>query len=79
VCENGGDGVNGVNCSIGHKLFYKNVTKMPWAERKVKGGKMAVFNRDTGRVTAKHTTKAKADAQMRLLRAVKHGWKPTGK
>ncbi len=30
-------------------------------------------------VHAKHTTKAKAEAQGRLLRAVEHGWKPTGK
>jgi len=28
---------------------------------------------------AKGTTKAKAEAQMRLLRGVEHGWKPTGK
>ena len=27
---------------------------------------------------AKATTKAKADAQARLLNAVDHGWKPTG-
>jgi len=32
-----------------------------------------------GRVTAKGTTKAKALAQARLLRAVEHGWKPAGK
>lgn len=30
-------------------------------------------------VHAKSTTKAKAEAQMRLLNAVEHGWKPTGK
>ena len=30
-------------------------------------------------VKAKHTTKAKAEAQKRLLYAVDHGWKPTGK
>jgi hypothetical protein len=29
-------------------------------------------------VHAKHTTKAKAQAQERLLNAVEHGWKPTG-
>jgi hypothetical protein len=28
---------------------------------------------------AKNTTKSKAEAQMRLLRGVEHGWKPTGK
>jgi len=32
-----------------------------------------------GGVKAKHTTKKKAMAQARLLRAVEHGWKPTGK
>ena len=31
------------------------------------------------RVTAKHTTKAKAKKQANLLRAVEHGWKPTKK
>lgn len=30
-------------------------------------------------VKAKHTTKKKAQAQKRLLNAVEHGWKPTGK
>ena len=30
-------------------------------------------------VHAKGTTKEKADAQQRLLNAVDHGWKPTGK
>ena len=32
-----------------------------------------------GKTTAKHTTKKKAQAQLNLLRAVEHGWKPTGK
>ena len=31
-----------------------------------------------GKVSAKHTTKAKAEAQRRLLQGVKHGWVPTG-
>jgi hypothetical protein len=39
---------------------------MPYIEKKVKGG-FAVKNSKTGHVTAKHTTKAKADAQKRLL------------
>lgn len=30
-------------------------------------------------VKAKGTTKAKAESQKRLLNAVEHGWKPTGK
>lgn len=29
-------------------------------------------------VHAKRTTKAKAQAQVRLLNAIDHGWKPTG-
>jgi len=32
-----------------------------------------------GGVKAKGTTRTKAEAQARLLRAVEHGWKPTGK
>jgi len=31
------------------------------------------------RVHAKGTTKKKAEAQKRLLNAVEHGWKPTGR
>ena len=30
-------------------------------------------------VHARHTTLAKAKSQQRLLNAVEHGWKPTGK
>lgn len=30
-------------------------------------------------VHAKGTSKAKAEAQARLLRGVEHGWKPTGR
>ena len=32
-----------------------------------------------GKVSAKSTTKIKAKRQANLLRAVAHGWKPTGK
>jgi len=32
-----------------------------------------------GGVKAKHTTKAKAERQRRLLEGVERGWKPTGK
>jgi len=31
-----------------------------------------------GKVSAKSTTKARAKRQANLLRAVEHGWKPTG-
>lgn len=49
---------------------------MPEKISKVKGG----YRVSTpGGVKAKHTTKAKAESQARLLRAVDHGWKPTYK
>jgi hypothetical protein len=32
-----------------------------------------------GKTSAKNTTKEKAKKQANLLRAVAHGWKPTGK
>lgn len=32
-----------------------------------------------GKVSAKSTTKAKAQKQANLLRGIEHGWKPTGK
>lgn len=31
-----------------------------------------------GKTTAKKTTKKKAQRQLNLLRAVEHGWQPTG-
>jgi hypothetical protein len=50
---------------------------MPYTERKQKGGGYSVSG--PSGVHAKNTTKAKADAQMRLLRGVEHGqWRPTG-
>ncbi len=49
---------------------------MPTKVTKVKGGyRVSTPNA----VHAKHTTKAKAESQARLLRGVEHGWKPTGK
>lgn len=45
---------------------------MPYGESKTKSGKTRVVNKETGRVLAKGTTKAKADAQIRLLQGVKH-------
>ena len=50
---------------------------MPVKTRKLKGGKVRVST--PGGVKAKATTPAKAAAQERLLNAVEHGWKPTGK
>jgi phage gp16-like protein len=49
---------------------------MPVSIQKTKKG----FRVSTpGGVKAKHTTKDKAKKQKRLLNAVDHGWKPTGK
>lgn len=46
---------------------------MPVKTKKVKGG----YRVSTpGGVKAKHTTKAKAKRQTRLLNAVEHGWTP---
>jgi hypothetical protein len=50
---------------------------MPAKTTKVKGGKFRVAT--PNRVHAKATTKENADAQVRLLNALDHGWKPTGK
>ena len=36
----------------------------------------AVINADTGKVHARHTTKEKAEAQVRLLQAKDHDWQP---
>lgn len=44
---------------------------------KKKGGKYTVSTPHG--VKAKGTTKKKAESQKRLLNAVDHGWKPTGK
>jgi len=51
---------------------------MPYRLKKVSGG-VAVVNKDTGQYRAKHTTMAKAKAQMRLLQGIEHGWRPTKK
>ncbi len=50
---------------------------MPVKVRKLKGGRYSV--RTPSGVKARRTTKRKAQRQARLLRAVDHGWKPTGK
>ena len=44
----------------------------------IKRGKKYEVRTPSG-VHAKGTTKAKAEAQQRLLNAVDHGWKPTKK
>jgi len=50
---------------------------MPAHITKLKNGKYRVTTPNG--VHAKKTTKKKAQAQQRLLNAVDHGWKPTGK
>lgn len=47
---------------------------MPTKIKKVNGYQVST----PGGVKAKSTTKAKAKRQANLLRAVEHGWKPTG-
>lgn len=49
---------------------------MPVKVKKVKGGYRVSTPHGT---KAKRTTRAKAERQKRLLNAVEHGWKPTGK
>lgn len=50
---------------------------MPVTVKKLNSGKVRVST--PGGVKAKATSMAKAKAQSRLLYAVDHGWKPTGK
>ena len=50
---------------------------MPVRITKTKGGKYRVSTPNG--VKSKGTTKKKAKSQERLLNAVEHGWKPTGK
>jgi len=53
---------------------------MPWATEKITSGpnkgKYKVRNTQTGVVHAKATSKANAEAQIRLLRGVEHGMEP---
>jgi hypothetical protein len=51
---------------------------LPYTVRKT-NGTYQVVDRETGKVYSRHTTKAKAERQRRLLEGVRHGWKPTGK
>lgn len=49
---------------------------MPYEVRPADDGKFEVLNSKTGKVHAKHTTKEKADAQVRLLHMIEHGKVP---
>ena len=51
---------------------------MPYAILPANGG-FKVVNTQTGQVHAKHTTRDKAEAQVRLLRGVEHGMKVRSK
>ena len=46
---------------------------MPYKIIPVSQNKFSVVNKDTGRVLAHHTTKTKAQAQIRLLHGVEAG------
>ena len=48
---------------------------MPYKIRKVNGYRVSTPHG----VHAKNTTKEKAEAQVRLMRGVEHGWRPTGR
>lgn len=48
---------------------------MPARVKKVNGYQV----RTPSRIHAKNTTKAKAEAQRRLLEGLEHGWRPTGR
>ena len=48
---------------------------MPYAIRK-SGSKWKVVNSETGDVKGTHDSEEKAEKQLRLLNAVKHGFKP---
>lgn len=50
---------------------------MPYSIRQ-SNSKYKVVNKETGKVKGTHTTKAKAQKQINLLRGVEHGWHPTG-
>ncbi len=50
---------------------------MPVKIRKIRRGRVRVST--PSGVKAKGTTPAKARRQANLLRAVKHGWRPTGR
>jgi hypothetical protein len=51
---------------------------MPYSIRK-RGSAYEVVNTETGEVKAAHTSRQNAKRQVRLLNAVKHGFKPTGR
>jgi hypothetical protein len=60
-------------------LNFYFIKKMPYKMRKLPNIPFyRVYNSETGAVRAYRTTLEKAKAMLRLLRAVEHGWRPTG-
>lgn len=51
---------------------------MPYGIRE-EDGTWVVYNKDDGDIKGRHKSKIKAQRQINLLRAVEHGWEPTGK
>jgi len=52
---------------------------MPYAVKK-RATKFVVINTETNKVKGTHSSRAKAERQLNLLRGIEHGgWKPTGK
>lgn len=51
---------------------------MPYAIRE-DDGTFVVYNTETKDVKGRHKSRIKAQRQINLLRAVEHGWEPTGK
>jgi hypothetical protein len=49
---------------------------MPYGIRRLPTGQYEVVNTATQFVHARHTTKEKAKAQVRLLQAIEHGFEP---
>lgn len=66
----GGEGTPGLSFYIGKKGGI-----MPVRVKKIDGYRVT----HNGKTSAKKTTKAKAEAQARLLQGVRRGWVPTGK
>lgn len=53
---------------------------MPYTIKKISPKCWSVVNTETSKVHSRCTTKARAEAQIRLLRGIESGnWKPTGK
>jgi len=50
---------------------------VPYAMRE-ENGKWVVYNKEDGDVKGRHGSKIEAQRQINLLRAVEHGWEPTG-